>query len=110
MQTSKVKLMQTSSRPPTWNNGKDILTYILRVLDLADDSPLVQALDIEGREDITSFLEISEMDITDLQYFKDGIPTIVPKFQKSRIRTFFGYIAYRKLQKTQLELTGLQSL
>ena len=34
--------------------------YIFRVLNLAEDSPLVQSLDIEGREDITSSLEISE--------------------------------------------------
>ena len=50
--------MRTSSSPLTWNHGKEILRYILRGLELAYDSPLVQALELEGREDITSFLEI----------------------------------------------------
>ena len=82
--------MKTSSIPPTRNNDKDILEYILRVPDLAENSPLVQALQLEGREDIASLLEISQQDLEDLQYFKDGVPIIVPKFQILCIRTFFG--------------------
>ena len=65
---------------------------------MADDSPVVRALKLEGRTDITSFLEISEEDIDDLQYMKEGIPTIIPRFQRSRIKAFFGYISYRKHQ------------
>ena len=79
-------------------------------MDLADDSPLVQVLNIECREDITSFLEMSEQDIDDWEYLKEGTPTIVPKFQISRVKAFFGYISYRKHQKIQSELTGLQLL
>ena len=36
----------TTSIPPTGNHDKTMLIYILRVLDLADDSPLVQSINI----------------------------------------------------------------
>ena len=74
-----------------------MLTYIFKVLELDEDSPVVQAFKLEGRDDINSLLEMEPQDLEDLQYFKDGEPTVVPKFQLSRIRTLFGYIAYRKL-------------
>ena len=91
--------LTTTSPTPTRNHGKNMLIYIMRVLDLADDSPLVQALNVEGREDITSFLEISKQNIDDLEYLKDDTLTIVPEFQRSRVKVFFGYISYRKHQK-----------
>ena len=99
MTNSKSKILNTSTSTPTRNYGKDMLIYILRVFNLAEDSPLVQSLGIKVREDITSFLEISEHYIHDLEYFKDGTPTSVPKFQQSRVKVFFGYISYTKLQK-----------
>ena len=69
-----------------------------------DTSPLVQALNIEDRKDITSFLEISEQGIDDLNNLDEGKPTVVPKFQRSRIKAFFGYISYRKHQKNPTEV------
>ena len=66
MYTTKYEISKlTTPSPPTRNHGKTMLICILRVLDLADDSPLVQALNIECREDITSFLEMSKQDIDD---------------------------------------------
>jgi hypothetical protein len=46
--------------------------------------------------------KVSEEDIDDLQYMKEGIPTIVPRFQSSRVKAFFGYISYRKHQKNPI--------
>jgi hypothetical protein len=76
----------TTSSLPTRSHGKTMLTYILRVLNLAKDSPVVQALTQEGRTDITSFLEMSDQDIDDLVYMEDGKPIIVSKFQRGRIK------------------------
>ena len=45
---------------------------------------------------------MSEEDIDDLEYMKDGTPTIVPRFQRGRIKAFFGYISYRKHQKNPI--------
>ena len=92
----------TTSRTPSIHHGKTTLIYILRVLDLADDSPLVLAINIEGREDIIILLEMFEQDIDDLEYLKEGTPTIVPRFQRSRVKVFFGYISYRKHQKNPI--------
>ena len=101
MQTTKSEMSKlATSSPPTRNHSKNMLKYILRFLDLADDSPLVQALNIKGFEDITSFLEMSEQDIDNLEYLKEG--TIVPKFQRSRVKAFFGYISYRRHQKNPI--------
>ena len=91
---SEMKKSATSSLP-TRSHGKNILQYILRVLNLADDSPVVQALTLEGRTDITSFLEMSDEDIDELVYEVNGKPIIVPKFERGRIKGFFGYILYR---------------
>ena len=57
----------TGSSPPTQNYGNDMLKYVLRVLELAEYSPLAQTLQLEGREDITSLLEIEPQDLEDLQ-------------------------------------------
>ena len=43
-----------------------MLIYIIMVFNLADDSPLIQALNIDGREDVTTFLETSEQDIDNI--------------------------------------------
>ena len=96
MQTGKFDIPKTtSSSLPTRSHGKNMLTYILRVLNLADDSPVVQALTLEGRTDITSFLEMSDDDIDELVYLEDGKPILVPKFERGRIKGFCGYILYR---------------
>jgi hypothetical protein len=96
MQPAKSEMTKaTTSSLPTGSHGKIMLTYILRVLNLADDSPVVQALTLEGRTDITSFLEMSDQDVDDLVYMQDGKPIIVPKFGRGRIKGFFGYILYR---------------
>ena len=102
MTNSKPKILKTSTSPPARHHDKDILIYILRVLNLAEDSLYVQIPNIEGREDITSFLEISEYDIDDLEYFKIGTPTIASKFQRSCVKEFFGYISYRNIQKNPI--------
>ena len=82
MYANKSEMLElTTSIPPTRNHGKYMLIYILWVLDLAKNSLLFQALNIEGREDITSFLEISEQDKGHLEYLKEDTPIIVPKFQ-----------------------------
>ena len=101
MKTTKREKMTTSS-PPTRNHGKDILTYIFKVLEIKEDSPIIQAFREEGRDDINSLLELEPQDLEDLQYLQDGKPTAVPKFQLSRIRTFFGYLAYGKLQHDEV--------
>jgi hypothetical protein len=96
MKTDKSEITKaTTSSLPTRSHGNTMLTYILRVLNLAEDSPIVQALTLEGRTDITSFLEMSDQDIDDLVYMVDGKPIIVPKFERGRIKGFFGYILYR---------------
>ena len=105
MQAAKsemTKTKATTSSLPTRSHDKTILTYILRVLDLANDSPVAQALNIKGRTDITSFLEMSEEDIDDLVYIKNGTPTIVPRFQRGCNIAFFGYISYREHQKNPI--------
>ena len=76
----------------------------MKVLELDEDSPIVQAFKLEERNDINSLLEMEPQDLKDLQYFKDGVPTVVPKFQCSRIQTLFGYIAYRKLQHDSIKV------
>ena len=80
MSTTKPEIMK-SSIPPTRNHGKNILTYIFKVLELDEDSPVVQAFKLEGRDDVNSFLEMEPQDLEEFQYFKDGVPTVVPKFQ-----------------------------
>ena len=79
MQPAKSEMTKgTTSSLPTRSHGKTMVTYILRVLNLADDSPVVQALTLEGRTDITSFLEMSDQDIDDLVYMEDDKPILVP--------------------------------
>ena len=101
MDTTKQEKMTTSALP-TRNRGKEIFTYIFKVLEIEDDSPIIQAFKLEGRTDINSLLELEPQDLEDLQYYKNGVPTAVPKFQLLRIRTLFGYIAYRKLQHNEI--------
>ena len=87
MKTDKSEMKKsTTSSLPTRSHGKNMLQYILRVLNLADDSPVVQVLTLEGRTDITSFLEMSDQDIVDLVYLEDGKPIVVPKFERGRIK------------------------
>ena len=97
-------MSKSGTSPPTRNHGKEMLIYTLKLFNLANDSPLVQALNIEGHEDISSLLEMSEQDIDDLEYLKDGTPTSVPKCQRSCAKTFFGYMSYRQIQKHQIDV------
>ena len=57
MSTTKPEMMKSSS-PPTRNHGKNMLTYIFKVLEIEEDSPIIQAFKLEGRTDINSLLEL----------------------------------------------------
>ena len=70
----------------------DTLTYILKILEVEDTSPLILALNQESILDINNLFTISEQYIIyDLQYIAklDGKPTIVPKFWYAHITCLF---------------------